>query len=67
MQWTLERIPNTFQYYKLNGVVLKISPEMIQELYHSPYAKEVEKHIMNMYHKEIGQIRNKKITELFIR
>lgn len=52
---------------KYNGVILNISPELLQDAYHNNIPKEqLHQHIIDIYNKQIHIIRNNKLKQLGI-
>lgn len=65
IEYKIEEIYNgvTSRHYLINGIRVKITPEMIQDL-NGPFGKGVQEHIIDMYHKEIVVIRDRKLSSL---
>lgn len=57
----------SYNKIKYNGVILKISPELIQDALHMSIPKElIYQHIIDVYNKEISIVRNNKLKQLGI-
>jgi hypothetical protein len=57
----------SYNKIKYKGIILNISPELIQDAYHMNIPKElIYKHIIDTYNKEISVVRNNKLKQLGI-
>jgi hypothetical protein len=57
----------SYNKIKYKGIILNISPELLQDAHHMNISKEIiYQHIIDTYNKEISVVRNNKLKQLGI-